>query len=523
MKIKLILFFLLLSELSASAQLSDYYNLKDVKKYRFDKLSIGNASDASKFAKNASEYNFISGLKVEGVVNLPSILNSTRGFYELNELNLKNYAGDYADNTFDSCTEIEILHLSVSESKLHQLSFLKHLKKLTTLFLYVQGKPESLIALDQIPNIREVHVLGEFLPQHVNQVIQAVGKNSKLNVLGISLDRITDLSANVVNLRYLSDLIIYDNLSVFGNGGIEDLTEEKITITFNIYSDLPAAVTIRYMSANNQLAAFETAHLEKLYTGQVLEMKQDDPLLEAVEGEEKFFKPFQAEFKPGFPQPVEFRFPHATLRPDEEVFKIDPTKDAVITTNSGLRLIIARNSFTTQGSEEVTDPVYIKLTEVLASSELLFSGIALNAGNQQYYNNQYMINVQATTSRSEVMLKPDYQMKAILPAQRDSSTEYFFDYESNSWQDLNYYNSVFSSTLFPIDFYKIENQNNAVQYVMFDTSTFDTRYTRQANFFLNDRDNNNQILFREKKFYTNPDRTWIRNYNKEGKAERHAH
>ncbi len=514
----LFFFFILLSNYSAYSQLSDYYNLKDVKKYRFNRLSINNVKDAQDFVANASEYNFVTGIKLENAIDIKSILDKTKNFYEFSELNLKDYKGDITDHTFDSCVEIEVLHLKLEENKLGQLSSLPPLKRLTALYLYIHGKPESLQDLKLIPNLQELRIIGDFLPQQLKEMVEILKFNPRLHVFGVSVDRVTDLPLNILSLRFVGEIYVYDNLSVFTNGGIEDLNEEKVTIFFNIASDLSSAVAIKYMSTGNELAAFETAYLEKLYRGQIItERNLGIPVYgEEVEGEEKFFIPFKNEFNPSFVKPVEFNFPVNDIKPKVEIFKIDPTKDAIITTNSGLRLVIAKNSFSALNSPTVTEPIYIKLSEIVSTSELLFGGVNLEAGQQGYYNNRYLINVQATTATSEVSLKENYQIKAILPITKDSTMENFFDYESNSWQDLTLYNSVFNSTLEPIDFYKIENQGNAVNYVVFDTSAFETRFKRQANFFLNDQLNDQQLMFANKGLYTDPDRAW-KKYNQDGK------
>ncbi len=501
---------------SAQAQLSDYYSLKDVKRYRFDKLNIANEKEATAFLHQSNEFNFVNGLKIESAVDLIAILNKTKNFYDLTELNLKNYVGDFSLHVFDSCQDVEILHLSIDESKLGQLESLKSLKSLKTLYLYIHGKPESVEELKYLNGIRELHLIGDFLPNTLFEIAAQLKYSVVLRTLGLSVDRITDLPKNINNLRFLSDLMVYDNLSVFSNGGIDDLSDEKVTLTFALDFDLMSGIVVHYLSSGSELAAFETAYLEKLYKGQVYVEKKEPDMLEEVEGEEKFFVPFRKEFKPSFASPVEFKYPVAEIRPKEEIFKIDPTKNAIITTKSGLRLIIAQHSFLALNSESVTEPVYIKLCELMTTSDVLFSGVNLKVG-QQFYNNKFILNVQATTATSEVSLKPNYQIKAILPVTKDSSLAYFYDYESYSWQDLELYNSIFNSTLEPIDFYKIENQNSAINYVLFDTASFQTRFQMQANYFLNDRLYDQQLLFNDKGMYTNLDRTWTKDYNKSGK------
>ena len=510
--------FFFFSLVGLQAQLSDYYSIGDVRRFRFDKLNIANAKDANAFLSQASEFNFVNGLKIESEVNLKAILDRTKDFYELNELNLKNYKGDLNLHTFDSCEEVEVLHLSLDESKLAQLESLKTLKKLQVLYLYIHGKPESVVELKYLNGLKELHLIGDFLPKTLTDIVEQIKPNPMLRTLGISVDRITDLPKNLNGMRFLSDFIVYDNLSVFSNGGIEDLTEEKVVLTFALADDLMSGITVHYMSNGTELAAFETAYLEKLYKGQVYVEKKETATDELVEGEEKFFIPFRKEFNPNFTVPVEFKYPFNDIKPKEEIFKIDPTKHAVITTKSGLRLIIAQNSFSALNSESVTESIYIKICELVSTSDLLFGGVNLKAG-QQYYNNKYIVNVQATTATSEVSLKPNYQIKAILPVSKDSTLEYFYDYESYTWQDLAMYNMVFSSTLEPIDFYKIENQNTAVNYVLFDTASFQTRFQSGANYFLNDRLNDLQLLFNQNGLYSNLDRSWIKDYNKSGRLK----
>ena len=416
-------------------------------------------------------------------------------------------------HTFDSCEEVEILHLSLDESKLAQLESLKTLKKLQVLYLYIYGKPESVVELKYLNGLKELHLIGDFLPKTLTDMVEQIKPNPMLRNLGISVDRITDLPKNLNGLRFLSDLIIYDNLSVFSNVGLEDLSDEKVVLTFSLADDLMSGITVHYMSNGAELAAFETAYLEKLYKGQVYVEKKETAVDELVEGEEKFFIPFRKEFNPNFTMPAEFKYPFNDIKPKEEIFKIDPTKHAVITTKSGLRLIIAQNSFSALNSESVTEPIYVKVCELVSTSDLLFGGVNLKVG-QAFYNNKYLFNVQATTATSEVSLKPNYQIKAILPVSRDSTLDYFYDYESYTWQDLDMYNMVFSSTLEPIDFYKIENQNTAVNYVLFDTASFQTRFQSGENYFLNDRLNDLQLLFNQNGLYSNLDRNWIKDYNK---------
>jgi hypothetical protein len=105
----------------------------------------------------------------------------------------------------------------------------------------------------------------------------------------------------------------------------------------------------------------------------------------------------------------------------------------------------------------------------------------------------------------------------IMPAATDSAVNYFFDYESNSWQDLNLYNQVFANNFVPTDFYKIETPKQHTAYYQFDTSSFNARFNGPHNYFLNDKGNGNQLLFRKKSYYTDLDRTWVKDYNQAGR------
>ena len=95
--------------------------------------------------------------------------------------------------------------------------------------------------------------------------------------------------------------------------------------------------------------------------------------------------------------------------------------------------------------ENIKDPIYIKIVQIPRAIDALFCGFNLKIGNSNLAN-QFLFNIQASTAKNEVVLKPNMQIKALLPVSKDSASyEYYFDYESNSWQDLALYNSVFSN------------------------------------------------------------------------------
>ena len=110
------------------AQSNDFYSLKNVDKYRFDRLELTTEKDVTVFIKNTSDYNFITALKINNTVNLNAVLNKLNNCYALNELNLKNYEGNFTKNSFDSCQQIEWLQVSLTENKLSQLPNITKLK-----------------------------------------------------------------------------------------------------------------------------------------------------------------------------------------------------------------------------------------------------------------------------------------------------------------------------------------------------------------------------------------------------------
>ena len=494
------------------AQSNDYFNLKDVKTYRFDHLELSTPKAIDQFIQSPNDYNFIEALKINQTNKLSEIFTQTGVGEIIKELNLIDYHGEFNANTFDSCSGIEILHISINEEKLDALKYISKIKNLETLYIYILGKSENLSALKSLPNLKELHIIGDFLPKDLVQIPGFIQNQTSMQTLGLSIDRITDLPANIIRFKTLSRLNLYDNLSVFTNKGIEDLSEEKLSILFNINSDNINAISISYFSNNGKLIDFEIEYLQNLYKGEIVPQQFGE---NENDKQETGNIPFAKEFVPDFGSSLEFNKPYPKISPNTEYFTINPSTNSLIYSNSGLKLSVAANSFVNEKGEDITVPIYLKLIQINSPSDILFAGLNFKNGDRQFCN-QFLFNIQATCDKSAAKLKEGFQIKANLPVNSDSALTYFFDYESNTWQDLNFYNQVFASNFTPIDFYKIENGNQCNSYYQFDTSSFKQRFFGKHNIFLSDKENNSQLVFKSQTFYTDLDRTWSKDFNSNG-------
>jgi hypothetical protein len=436
---KLSVLLLICKSILSFAQSNDYFNLKDVKTYRFDHLELNTPKSIDQFIQSPNDYNFIDALKINQTDRLNEIMNKTAVGEIIKELNLIDYHGDFDANTFDSCSGIEILHISINEEKLDALKHISKIKHLETLYIYILGKPENLGALANLPILKELHIIGDFLPKDLAQIPGYIQNQTFMQTLGLSIDRITDLPANIIRFKTLSRLNLYDNLSVFTNKGIEDLSEEKLSILFNINSDNINAISISYFSNNGKLIDFEIEYLQNLYKGEIVPQQFGE---NENDKQETGNIPFAKEFVPDFGTTPEFNKPYPKISPNTEYFTINPGSNSIIYSNSGLKLSIAANSFVNENGEDIAVPIYLKLIQINSPSDILFAGLNFKNGDRQFCN-QFLFNIQATCEKSSAKLKDGYQIKANLPVNSDSALTYFFDYESNTWQDLNFYNQIF--------------------------------------------------------------------------------
>ncbi len=496
-------------------QNTDFFKAKDVVKFRFDRLEISNEKEADWFLKNYKKVDFIEAIKIGNVSNITEILNIVPEIGTLKELNIKDYSGGFTSETFKKCNEITQVSITVYEENLSQILFLNEIKTMQILYLFINGKPESIEPIKKLNPLQELHIFGDFLPKKIEEIIDAVTFQPLIQSFGISVDRVTDLPNNIKYLKTLSNLIIYDNLSIAANNSIEDLIKENITISYLMGNDLIFYVPITYYSNYDRLADFEIDYMKSIYSGN----SYNNIIAEETETktENKNIIEFKTQFKPTFNATQEFLSPYPNISPEIEYFEINPLVNNLILTNNGSKITIPANSFTNEKIEEnVTDHVFLKYIKINNPLELVFSGLNLNS-NTNNFSNKYFFNLQATTSKNNVQLKTGYQIKLQLPVVIDSASNYFYDYESNTWQATNLYQQVFESSFVPIDFYKIENDNNTITNINVDTFSFNSRFYSRFHYFLNDKDNANQIIFKEKNHYIDLDRFWKKDYNKDGK------
>jgi hypothetical protein len=500
------------------AQNNDFYSLKDVQKFRFDRLEINNDKEAQTLIKSSGSYNFIEAIKIHNISLLKEVLDAIGNFTELKEINLTPYFGDYHAFSFENVAYIETLHLRLNEEKLNQLYFLKPLTKLQTLYLYIDGKPQQLESFNafadlKMPAIKEVHIIADMMPKDLDYLMTQINQINSLQTLGLSVDRITDLPKNISHSKFMSKLVLYDNLSVFATKGIDDLSEEKLNIVFSLADDLVSGIAISYFSNKDALSEFETNYLKSLFKGEIF---GPNFMVEEQSSEDNNYTSFKAEFKPDFKRGPEFLPPYEPIVPKDEIFVINPQKNSILYSATGLKIMIPANAFENENKEVIKESIYIKITQLTQAIELLFAGINLK-NYQNYLMNKLMFNIAATTEKNNAQLIEGFQIKINLPTAIDSAQPYFFDYESLTWQNNVLYQQVFANTFVSIDFYKIENQGDFNAYYLLDTSSFDKRFKNGQHYFLNDSKNDNQLIYKQSKFYTDLDRTWTKDYNKSGK------
>lgn len=522
-KILIVVIAILYTGVPMSAQSGDFFTPKEVKKYRFSHLELQNEKDATEFINNTFNYNFIEALKVSNSNRIKTILDKLSSCYNLTELNLTDYRGELYENLFDSCKGIEVLHLRMDDDQLPQLKNLNKIKSLKVLYLYINGKTEQIDFIHLLPQLREFHVIGDFLPKDIDEIIEQLKNQNSLNILGISVDRTTDISYKIRGLKYLSKLNLYDNLSLASQQNasnntevpnLNELIEEKLDLRYTMSPDLMGFISISYFSSYDQLSDFERDNFKKIYQAESTFFIEDEDVdAMALKGT---FREFNKNFKPNFGNSPEFKLPYPQITPHSETFVIDPSNDNILHSKSGFRLTIPQNCFQDATGQNITDKVYIKITQMTHPVELYFSGLKFG-DNKNNFSNNFTFNVQATGEKGPALLKENYQLNAFIPQNTDSAVAYFFDYESMTWQDMNLYNKVFASNFVSTDFYKIEHSKNTSNVYLLDTSSFENRFNNSENYFLIDNDVQQQYIFKKQYFYTDLDRPWLRSYNDKGK------
>jgi len=218
-KQSILIVFTWLYSLTLFAQTSDYYSLKDVKNYRFDHLRLSSSKDIDQFIESAYQYTFIEALKINSAnqADIHKVLKASEIGAYIKELDLLEFSGHYNDSSFDSTCNIETLHIRIDEEHLNELMYLRKLKHLENLYLYIDGKPDGLQALAYLPRLKELHIIGDFLPKDLKQVCLYIKEQTNIQILGISVDRITDVPKDLIKLKTLSKLYLYDNLSIYTN------------------------------------------------------------------------------------------------------------------------------------------------------------------------------------------------------------------------------------------------------------------------------------------------------------------
>ncbi|MBC7425983.1 MAG: hypothetical protein H7321_05560 [Bacteroidia bacterium] len=502
------------------AQTKDYYSLKEVVRNRFVKLEINTQSEALQFAKNAEKLFYISSIRINGDVDVLTVLRAALKIDELTDIQFKRFNNFPSKALLDSLIYIESITIYSNEENTERIADLASLPTLNSLTIYLDEKVENYKFLKPFERkINNLSLIGDLLPRHLEEITNILSSFPFLNTLSLSVDRLTDLPSSLSSLKMLSTLNLYDNLSRAAGNGIEDLGVEYFEIIYDKEYDVSKGIRINYFSDNNSLSEFERDRLIAIWKGELFVTNAKIPETFSLNSDSAgAIISFAQAPSIDFVSSPALSPPYERIKKQGEIFAIDPHKAAILHTLNGINALIPAESFVDDENNSPAETVYVRITHLENQADLLFTGVpmkAIGGSDPEYFSSKTMFNIVASTSKNNLKLKEGRQIKVEYFGDNDTlAGNYLLDPESKSWFDLRiYYYS--DAGIIPQDFYNLKQSPSSENYYHLDNSDFNSRFFSENNYFLNDAFTTVQNIVIEGKYVVKPQQNWeVQNINK---------
>jgi hypothetical protein len=477
----------------------EYYSLDKVKGGKENQLEIRNNAELNEISQNYHAYSHVNSVSLNGNVDIDKAIPVLYNLVEIYEIKLRNYSGhfrSYGGDTLDLFEDI-VFYMTYENSM--DLEYIDNFPRLNSLTIVHPGPVvEDYNLLLKVKRTKKLNILGDFLPVDMDSIIHYASTLSQLTELGIGLDFLTDIKPSILKMPRLKVLSIFDNASHVNNIEYVDYPMDKRFISYKNGASTKQ-IELRFYSGRSEIEPFDIFYLQNYYPKAEFSKtshsrgssKQGKVLLtqnwSILTSDTIPIIDYASHSHPAANLPISY------LTPTVEYYIIDPTKNNVVHTKSGVEIKIIANSITDNYGFLVKEPVTIAFADLQDPINSFLAGLQMTArrkGLEIQLNPLSMFEVKAFVNGKPAKLKKGFALKATFILPRDTVfSQYILDPVGRKWRPMSgYYYTKKLGSIKIQSFSNWTDPDKTNQVYAFDNTMFDERYSNPDYFYLLEKD-----------------------------------
>lgn len=470
-----------------------HYPIQKVKNGREDQLLITSNSDLAEIQANVAVFSHVNSVCLDGEVDVNKAIEVLYNLVEVYEIKLRNYSGSIRDFSGDTLDLYEDIIYYITYENEMDLKTLDRFPKLNSLTIVHPGPVvEDYYLLLHLKNTTKLNILGDFFVKDMDSIAHYVGQLKQLKELGLGLDYITDLKKELFLLPNLKVLTVFDNASHVNNIEFIDYPMDKRFVQIPL-GKTKKNVELRFFSDRSNIELYDIFYVKEYFEKATFSKTSWAKETKSEKGAATNWSVFTKDTTPLIDYAshthaaTDAPIPHLT--PTVEYYKIDPTKNNIVHTKSGVELKIIANSITDQFGFVVKEETIIAFANLVDPINGFLAGLKMESfrkGQEIQLNPLSMFEIKAFVKGEPALLKKGYAIKATFVLPRDTQfSQYILDPQSRKWRPMTGY--YYTKKLGEIQHQSFNNWNeleSTRDVYLFDNKTFDERYKSPEYFYL---------------------------------------
>jgi hypothetical protein len=473
-------------------------------------VEIVDAGDLEFIRKNLTRFYGVQKVRINGMVDISAVSSTLALLDDLEEVQLLKFAGQLNDEDLEKLQWVQFITLYLKNGREDEILFNDRLGKFSGLNLIFEVVPDNFDFLKKWkPN--SLNLIAPFVKSEADKAINAAASIQGLKEFGISLDKLTDLSAGVRSMKNLKKLSIIDNLSWM----TEKLPDNLAVLQKNITYGNDKNLLFEYKATDAELQSWELNHLLGIYGGRI-------GSLPATMADTTSTGNF-CDFIP-LPNTVAIKWPEFR----KEKVLIPSLKDGFYETTAGnnknaiyylgdeLAVLVPAGCMGLDKAGKPWDGNYsLKMTVSNSAGRLFKQGYNLDydsAGRKYLLSAGMLIEIKAMAGNTELQLREGYFIQCTFIGKIDTTSRFYaWNRLKNKWENIYDYDYEFDdSKIVPIDFYEFyAGKKTAEENYPLDENDIESRFENRDYFYILEPDKNRVAIEQTGGFFAAPvlDRT----------------
>lgn len=455
-------------------------------------IEINDDKDLEFIKKNLNQFYGVQIVRVNGEVNVEKTAAILELLDDLEDVQLLKFTGEFNDKVVEKLEWVNTVSIYLKNGKEDAILMTPSLKNISNLTLIFETTPTDYYFLETWNKVKSLTLVAPFVAVEAKQAITAAAQLKQLQHFGISLDKMSDLHAEIKKLANLKKITIIDNYSWLATKYIDDLPIAKRNIEVEISPERTKQIEIVYKSLDVEFTIYDNQHLLQLFgAGKYVPLanEQGDTSSSASFANFVPLTPFTSYTEPKLQSSVNFIFPE--LKEGWFQFDVDSEKDQIFYLGTDFTVLVPKNAFQYQhGLGSVVGKFRMQVKALNKPTQFVQSSVSLNldsSGKQYVLAPSAVLEISAWQDKQILQVKPGFFLLCKYLANMDTTLR-FYAYNENEkkWENFYDYDYRFDDTkIVPIDFYSFySNKQIAQDNWVSDRTNLDARFETYQYYYL---------------------------------------